>query len=178
MSDEDDRQLFRKLYGNIERVGHDRNEPWKEPPAPRPRKKHRDEADLPPAHEPLLLHPMVDDTDTHGDYQYRANGIQNNVFQKLRRGRLPVEAILDLHGMTREIALQALVPFIEDCRRQGHRCIQVIHGKGYRSESGKPVLKPSVARWLRQMESVLAYCPALPRDGGDGALYVLLKSRR
>ena len=72
----------------------------------------------------------------------------------------------------------SLLEFIHECQHQGMRCIQIIHGKGYRSQSGRAVLKPHVAYWLKRMDEVLAFCPAQPKDGGNGALYVLLKAQR
>lgn len=177
MSDEDDKALFRKLYGNITRIEHDRKNLWKKPPGPKPRQKTVATGDWP---EALSPYPEIQIDTGHQteNHTYRAGGIQNTLMQKLKKGKLPIEAVLDLHGMTREMALDALQQYIARCQQQGLKYIQIIHGKGYRSESGKPVLKPAVAHWLRQMGAVLAYCPALPRDGGEGALYVLLKTLR
>ena len=52
-----------------------------------------------------------------------------------------------------------------------------MHGKGLRSGPAGPVLKNSVQHWLSQWDEVLAFVSAQPRDGGSGALYVLLKHR-
>ena len=178
---DDDKNLFRELFGDIERVTHDRSEqPAEKKPGPRPRP-----VDVDPQENPYKLSPYPDTGYLSGldtadleaaETSYRGNGVQNSVMQKLKRGKIPPESVLDLHGMTREQALGSLQDFIRHSRRQKHRCALIVHGKGYRSQAGKPVLKPAVAHWLRQIDDVLAYCPALARDGGDGAVYVLLRS--
>ncbi len=62
-----------------------------------------------------------------------------------------------------------------DALRDRLQCVRVIHGKGLRSGARGPVLKLSVNRWLRQWDDVLAFVSAPARDGGTGALYVLLR---
>lgn len=120
---------------------------------------------------------MPDEQDLNIDFFYfRRDGIQDSVFQHLKRGQPAPQQGIDLHGMTREIALRELESFISECQDRHVKHILIIHGKGGKSEQ-RAVLKPSVAIWLRQMPSVLAFCPAMPRDGGDGALYVLLKKQ-
>jgi DNA-nicking Smr family endonuclease len=54
--------------------------------------------------------------------------------------------------------------------------VRVIHGKGLGSRNREPVLKAKVAGWLAQREAVLAFCEAPPRDGGSGAVLVLLRA--
>ena len=55
------------------------------------------------------------------------------------------------------------------------QCVRIVHGKGLRSGPRGPVLKASVNRWLRQWDDVLAFVTAPVRDGGTGAIYVLLR---
>ncbi|MFN0063767.1 MAG: Smr/MutS family protein [Myxococcaceae bacterium] len=100
--------------------------------------------------------------------------------KRLRRGAIPIEAGLDLHGLVREEAHRALATFIERARASGKRCVLVIHGKGMRSERGTAVLKASTRTWMTQgplAESVLALTSARPQHGGTGAIYVLLRRR-
>lgn len=102
-------------------------------------------------------------------------GIDRASAERLKRGRYPVEGRLDLHGMTQEEAHRALSRFVAGARAAGRRCVLVITGHG-RSSGG--VLKASVPRWLAEPElrdHVLAIAPAQPRDGGAGALYLLLR---
>lgn len=102
-------------------------------------------------------------------------GVQRRTIERLRRGRFPVEADLDLHGRTVTDAVAVLSRFIEDACRRGRRCIRIVHGKGFGSPHGRPIMKANVDRWLRNRPEVLAFCSALPPDGGTGAVYVLLR---
>ena len=107
----------------------------------------------------------------------RAGGVQKSVLKKLRNGKLAIDAMVDLHGMTIDQASQQLTAFLNECRRLGHRHVLIVHGKGFRS-ANKPVIKPMVNRWLRQADEVLAFCSAQPKDGGTGAVYGLLRKSR
>jgi DNA-nicking Smr family endonuclease len=107
--------------------------------------------------------------------EYRGPGIQHKLFGKLRNGKVHIEAELDLHGMTIAKAEPTLSEFLEFCQQQQIRCVRIIHGKGWGSRDNKPVLKSKLNHWLRQSQSVLAFCSATVDDGGTGALYVLLK---
>jgi DNA-nicking Smr family endonuclease len=106
--------------------------------------------------------------------QYRRAGQSSRVLRDLRRGHWPVQEEIDLHGLTRDAALAALRDFLEACTTRKLRCVRVIHGKGHTSPGGRAVLKPMTRQWLAQRPEILAFCPAPPRDGGDGALLVLL----
>jgi DNA-nicking Smr family endonuclease len=127
-----------------------------------------------------MLHGGPDPVDVEiGDeLLYRAPGLQDRVFRKLRRGHYVVEGELDLHGLTAEEAHKAVSGFIAAARRSGRRCVRIIHGKGLGSRQGKPVLKTRLNYWLRQRKDVLAFCPARASDGGTGAAYVLIRSSR
>lgn len=82
---------------------------------------------------------------------------------------------IDLHGLNSREATEALDEFLVEAVAHRVRCFHLIHGKGRRSADQLPVLKSLVNRWLRQRREVLAFCSARQRDGGTGALYVLLK---
>jgi DNA-nicking Smr family endonuclease len=105
----------------------------------------------------------------------RFAGVDRATAERLKRGRYPVEARLDLHGMTQAEAHRALARFIAGSRAAGRRCLLVITGHG-RMSGG--VLKTAVPRWLGEAElrpHVLALAAAQPEAGGSGALYVLLR---
>lgn len=106
---------------------------------------------------------------------FAKSGLQHRVLQKLRRGEIPLNAEIDLHGMTVNLAQQALEQFFGQAQQQKWRCVCIIHGKGARGENSKPILKNKVNQWLRSYAGVLAFCSAKPADGGVGAVYVLLK---
>ena len=99
---------------------------------------------------------------------------------RLRRGRLGVDARLDLHGLTQHAAHDALVRFVLDAHARGRRSLLVITGKGTFGD-GRGILRARVPDWLNDpplRDKVLAIETAQPKDGGAGALYVLLKRRR
>ena len=107
---------------------------------------------------------------------FHRGGVRDQVMRKLRRGLFPVEDELDLHGCTQAAARMLLADFLAASRDAGHRCVRVIHGKGYRSGGRGPVLKVAVDLWLRRHFDVMAFASAKAIDGGTGALYVLLRS--
>ena len=106
---------------------------------------------------------------------FARTGLQQRTIKQLKRGDMRIEARLDLHGETINEAGVLLTQFIEQAQAEGCRCVIVIHGKGHRSDEGKPVLKTQVNHWLREYPSVLAFSSAQPKHGGAGAVYVLLK---
>ncbi len=110
----------------------------------------------------------------------RSGDVDARTVERLRRGQLRPEARLDLHGMTQAEAHRALERFIPRARDAGRRCVIVITGKGSVS-SGGGVLRNAVPGWLNApalRPAVLACAEAIPRDGGGGALYVLLRRMR
>lgn len=99
---------------------------------------------------------------------------------RFRRGRLPIEARLDLHGMTRAAAHDSLDRFIAHSAARGLRCVLVITGKGTFSNEGG-VLRREMPRWLNlagTREKILAFTSAQRHHGGGGAFYLLLRRRR
>jgi DNA-nicking Smr family endonuclease len=114
------------------------------------------------------------DMENSAPERYRRADQSPRVLVDLRRGRWPVQAEIDLHGLTRDEALAALRDFLNDGMARGLRCVRVIHGKGHASPGGRAILKPMTRQWLASRPEVLAFCAAPPRDGGDGALLALL----
>ena len=112
--------------------------------------------------------------DTDDALSYRRPGIGTDVTRKLRKGGWSIQGQVDLHGLRREDARQALADFIKDAARMGWRCVRVVHGKGLGSPGKMPVLKGKVQSWLIQKQEVLAFVQARPAHGGAGALVVLL----
>lgn len=126
---------------------------------------------VPPAGNPASAQPL-----TLGNV---AN-IDRRTADRFRRGQLVIEGRIDLHGMTQAQAHNALAGFVHRAWHEGRRCVLVITGKGTYT-GGTGVLRQAVPRWLADgalRPMVLAVQPAQLRDGGDGALYVLIKRRR
>jgi DNA-nicking Smr family endonuclease len=109
---------------------------------------------------------------------FRRPGVGPDVTRKLRRGDWSIQRQLDLHGLRRDDAREALSLFIREAHKQGIRCVRVVHGKGLGSPGKAPVLKSRVHSWLVQKNEVLAFVQAKPADGGAGALVVLLMTSR
>lgn len=106
------------------------------------------------------------------------HGFDERVMRKLRAGEFSTQAHVDLHGLTKDEAKAALDQFIQKSRVAGYRCVLVVTGRGLHSKDQIPVLKQSVQVWLthgRPAKQVLGFCSARPKDGGAGALYVLLR---
>lgn len=170
----DDKQLFRELMGDVQPLIHDKVEPVRKRPRPIPRKHEEDERQV-------LIDMMsdemdIDEVDAGEELLFVRPGIQHKSFRKLRLGHFSTESELDLHGMSVEMARITLARYLLECQERERRCIRIIHGKGLGSATHRgPVLKNMVNKWLRQRKEVLAFCSALPRDGGTGAVYVLLK---
>jgi DNA-nicking Smr family endonuclease len=110
-----------------------------------------------------------------------AAGVDRRTALRLKRGQLPIEGRIDLHGHNRDQAERALTAFLAASRDADRRCVLVITGKGSREDGSSGVIRASVPRWFNQSPNrvcVLAFVHATPRDGGRGAYYVLLKKKR
>jgi DNA-nicking Smr family endonuclease len=106
---------------------------------------------------------------------FQRAGVRTQVVRHLRRGLIPIEDELDLHGLNQTAARYHLAEFLTYSRNAGRRCVRIVHGKGYRSGARGPVLKTAVDLWLRRHPDVMAFTSARAIDGGTGALYVLLR---
>jgi len=107
-------------------------------------------------------------------------GFSRRLMKKLKRGELPVQDHIDLHGLTKQGAEAAVRDFVYRSHRDGLRCILIVHGRGLNSPDSFPVLKEGLPRWLGRGKTgklVLAFSTARPYDGGTGATYVLLRKR-
>lgn len=127
----------------------------------------------------------------------KTSGTDRRTADRLRRGKLDIDMRLDLHGLTLEVAHRRLLGFLNAARASGARCVLVITGKGSRSnvagsgasrsgdygsdgfgKMGVGRLKAAVPRWLNEpafRPMVLSVTDAQPKDGGTGALYILLR---
>lgn len=170
-----DADLFRREVGAVAPlVVPARVPPARTPPSPVPVQTRLDEE--------AVLHEAISDEfdpevllETDETLSYCRPGVSREVVRKLRRGAWIVQAQLDLHGMRREEAREALAEFIRESVKRGLRCLRVIHGKGLGSVGKEPVLKGKVRAWLVQKEEVIAFCQARAHDGGAGAVLVLLQ---
>jgi DNA-nicking Smr family endonuclease len=146
------------------------------PPEPIPRQREADE-------QAALREALSDEVDveslllTDDGLSFRRAGVSPEVVTKLRRGHWSIQHQLDLHGLTRDEAREALAQFVREAGRRGLRCLRVVHGKGHGSPGRQPVLKAKVQRWLAQCAEVIAFAQASGPEGGAGALIVLLAGK-
>ncbi|MBK8014131.1 MAG: Smr/MutS family protein [Deltaproteobacteria bacterium] len=108
-------------------------------------------------------------------------GLDRRIVSKLRRGAYTIKAHLDLHGLTRDEAREAVERFLAECQGAHQRAVLIVHGRGLNSPDNIPVLKGLLQSWLergRIAKRVLAFATARPHDGGAGAVYVLLRRMR
>ncbi|MBC8158823.1 MAG: Smr/MutS family protein [Rhodospirillales bacterium] len=114
---------------------------------------------------------------THG----QTAGMDKRTAQRMRRGKMAIEGCLDLHGLTQEEAYRALSSFLAGSQNAGRRCVLVVTGKGTRQDGRAGVLRTNVPHWLNQPPNrarVIGFSHAAQKDGGSGALYVLLQRAR
>jgi DNA-nicking Smr family endonuclease len=156
----DDQELFQQEVGDVKRLNH--NQAFV--------KESR------PTHTRTPAQDELDSQVESGEVlRFLRSGIQSTVLQKLRRGQFPVEATLDLHGMTVTEANDQLYRFLQHSQSLGRQAVRVVHGKGHGSKEQQPILKAKINQWLREFPVVLAFCSSSPRDGGTGAVDVLLR---
>jgi len=188
-----ERALWRAAMRDVEPLpGHalppEPPKPVAEPPAERP-------ASVPAAVAPVArAKPLPAPTVLPPLTYARTPGLDRRTSERLKRGQMPIEARLDLHGMTQDQARHALDRFVGHAYERGLRAVLIITGKGLKlrgddadpwdaapGNSAPGVLKHQTPRWLNEAPNrarVLAFTPAQPRDGGSGALYVLIRRHR
>jgi DNA-nicking Smr family endonuclease len=106
---------------------------------------------------------------------FRRPGVGVDVTRKLRRGGWSIQGEIDLHGLRRDEAREALSAFLREAGKRGWRCVRIVHGKGLGSPGKTPVLKGKVQSWLMQKDEVLAFVQARADEGGAGAVVALLR---
>ena len=165
-----DRELFRRAVGDVQRL--------------RPAKDRAENtATRPRAASPQPLPRAAATVGRRKDPgpspgERRPSGLRKSELKAFQRGRIRVDAALDLHGLTVEAARRRLQQFLDEALSEGLRCVRIVHGKGLRSGPAGPVLKSLVHALLRSVEGVAASNEAPPADGGSGATIVLLRSGR
>lgn len=182
LGDEDDGTLLLRSMAGVMpiRQGHDVNtRVYRSAPSDEQLRKRQAAAGVATLEEAHIPAPAVSDEYIaarlieNGTAYLRA-GMAPDTVKRLRRGKWPFRAEIDLHGMTVDAARAALIPFLASSRAQGHRGVRVIHGKGLGSPEQQPVLREKVKTWLVQYPEVQAFAQGREADGGAGAVLVLL----
>lgn len=167
--DQDEFAIFFDAMKDVKRLSHDKVLPTP-PTLKRPKKEIHEKREALFYFQEDHHTPSV----TQEEYLlFKQPGIPDKLLRKLKKGQYNVHAILDLHGLTTREAEIELSRFLNECALHNQRVVLLIHGKG--KDPIAPILKNKLNQWLRHYKDVLAFCTALPRHGGKGALYVLLK---
>ncbi len=164
---------FRRALGDVRPIA--AGKPLAPPPEPgagRPaRPRPRDDGDVPAGFA----------IERDGErIRGRAPGVSRALVARLAQGDPAPDRSIDLHGHGVASAERALRQALASAVQEGQRCLRVVHGRGRNSPDG-PVLKEAFPGWLErapEFRHVLAFTTALPRDGGPGASYVLLRRAR
>ena len=106
--------------------------------------------------------------------EWKKDGVQHDVFKKLKSARYPVEGWLDLHGCTVKEARIEMFKFLNLALAKGWRTLLIAHGRGELSATPARI-KSHVAHWLEQIPEVIAFHSAQRHHGGTGAVYALMK---
>jgi len=148
-----------------------------DPPKPSPRPRQRELDDAAVISESLYGSFEIDDLLAIGDADsFLRTGLPRSVLRDLRRGRWSIRNHTDLHGLNRHEAHEEVSRFLAESLSAGKRCVRIVHGRGYGSPGREGILRPLVKNWLSRRKEVLAFCHAPACDGGEGALWVLLRS--
>lgn len=108
-------------------------------------------------------------------------GLDEQIINKMKAGGYSSEAHIDLHGLNALQAWEALTGFFRSAYHKGLRCVLIVPGRGLNSPGGAGVLRERLQTWFTQAPFkyvILAFCTALPKHGGAGAIYVLLRKQK
>lgn len=140
--------------------------------------RRREAAAALPSRDPNPLRAEgIEPLDGYAVLEFKRPGIQNGVYRKLKQGRYPSEARLDLHRHSVDSARKEVFEFVREALKLGLRSLLIVHGRGGTGSANKgaAVLKGYINHWLRELEDVQAFASARPEHGGTGAVYLLLR---
>jgi DNA-nicking Smr family endonuclease len=177
---ESDAELWARVAKSARPLGKRKPTLAPEPPKPPPQRPVKETK--PPRQAPIKDRPKAIPVP-------RGEALDRQTARKLERGRLPVEARLDLHGMRQRDAHAALRRFLKSAQGKGYRHVLVITGKGaepdlrrsFYEDDERGVLHQAVPHWLMApdlAQVVVSFSEAPRRLGGEGALYVRLRKSR
>ncbi|WP_434996865.1 DNA endonuclease SmrA [Vibrio scophthalmi] len=175
MSQDDDFTLFQQMMGDVKPINNDTAE----------LKKIHHTSDAQLAKQAAAIWLTEEDPDYLSiDYapslkpeaiiEFKRDGVQEGVYRKLRLGKYPIQAKLDLHRRTLKQARDEVVIFLKQCIRMDIRTVLIVHGRGERSNPPAQ-MKSYLAKWLVQIKEVQSVHSAQQFHGGTGAVYVLLR---
>jgi len=104
-----------------------------------------------------------------GALKYVAEGERSDRVKQLKKGELPPELLLDLHGMNAEAAKSEIAALLYTAHTKHYACVCIMHG------IGTGTLKRKIPSWLVQHPYVTGFHQATLEWGGKSALLVLVK---
>src|SRR5512133_2586988 len=166
-----DAALWARVTKSVKPLG--KRKPTAAPDLPKPPPQRRVKETTPPRQTPAKL-------PSKATPAARGEALDRETARKLERGRLPVEARLDMHGMRQRDAHAALRRFLKSAQAKGYRHVLVITGKGAEPDPRRSfyegdergVLRQAVPHWLAApylAHVVISYSEAPRRLGGEGA---------
>ncbi|SES16921.1 DNA-nicking endonuclease, Smr domain [Vreelandella subterranea] len=168
---------FRALVGDVKPLAQknraDTGDARKRPSEAQLARRERAEAEI--DEHNFLSDDFVDLIPPFDPIEYRREGIQQGVVDKLKHGGYPVQA--QLHLLRRPLAecRRLVFPFIQDAYAHDLRSVLIVHGRGCEIDSPANVLRSYIGKWLIQFDEVQAYISAQPSEGGLGATWVMLR---
>jgi DNA-nicking Smr family endonuclease len=108
---------------------------------------------------------------------HRLHPIDRPTHKKIAKGRVVIEARIDLHGVTQSEAYGLLLGFLQRAHLRKLRHVLVITGKGS-SMGSDGVLRQAVPMWFTTPSFrilVNGYEDAARNHGGTGAIYVRMR---
>lgn len=165
----DELELFKNAMEDVKPLKECSNVVWMKSPKPTAPRRQDLQLDNP------LTSGLLDIVPLTVPLEYKAEGIQQGVLDKLYLGKYPPQAHLNLIGQSVEQCRQALYLFILQAEHHGLRNLLIVHGKGREDRSHANIIRSYLMRWLPQLEQVQAFCCARTHDGGEGACYVGLR---
>ncbi|MBL4239889.1 DNA endonuclease SmrA [Vibrio fluvialis] len=172
---QDDFDLFQQMMGDVKPIKHDTAELKKSYSVSEAQLAKREAAvslsDGDPDYLSIDHAPMIKPDDL---IEFKRDGVQDGVYRKLRLGKYPIQARLDLHRKTLKEARNEVVSFLKQCMTMDIRTVMIVHGRGEKSNP-PALMKSFVANWLSQIQDVQCAHSAQRFHGGNGAVYILLK---
>jgi len=173
--EEDERTLFLRSMSGVKRMGPETSVPKQKAAAQPPVKKVDEEE------KRLFLDSLKQMDVTFQDEIPDVEPLRPvavNRMRQLKAGAIRINLELDLHGMSRDEALESIGQFVTGAYNRGQKAVLVITGKGNNSP-GEPVLQAAIVSWLREAgkKMVAEFAPAPQQMGGAGALVVFLKDK-
>lgn len=167
----DDWDLFKDAMEDVTPLKDCANVHWLKSPATKPVRAtlHDLQLDNPLTTGYLTIVPLTT------PLEFKAEGIQQGVLEKLRMGKYAQNATLNLIRQPVESCRQQLFTFMLQAEQENYRNLLIVHGKGREEGSHANIVRSYLDRWLQQFEQVQAYCTAQPHHGGSGACYVGLR---